>query len=59
MYDKFWPSGDADERAYGKQGSLVVPPGESLTVKFVGDNTSGTCYARVSYYVTAVDDLDS
>ena len=57
-YDKFWPSGDADERAYRKEGSLIIPPGESLTIKFTGDNTSGTLYARVSYYVTGVNSFD-
>lgn len=59
VYDKFWPTGDADEQSYSKEGSLIVPPGEALTIKFTGDNTSGSLYARVSYYVADVGDLDS
>jgi hypothetical protein len=55
--DKHWPNGDADEHFYDKKGSLMVPPGQTLTLRYTGDHTSGTLYTRFSFYVSPISAL--
>ncbi len=56
--DKNFPQANADEEAYTKEGSIIVPPGQSIAVQYIGDHTAGTLYARISFYVSPVDSLD-
>lgn len=58
-FDKHWPDGDGDEQSYSKEGALIIPPGQTMTIRYTGDHTSGTVYSRVSYYVSGIDSLDS
>jgi hypothetical protein len=53
-FDRLYPV-DNTQYAYNKEGSIVIPPGTALTVKFTSDETSGVLYARVSFLV--VDSL--
>lgn len=55
--DKHWPSTDADEQSYNKEGSVMVPPGQTLTLRYTGDQTSGTLYTRFSFYVSPISAL--
>ena len=57
IFDKRFPKTEGEEYSYSKQGSLVIPPGQSLTIQYIGDHTSGTVYSRVSYYVTEIGEL--
>lgn len=57
--DRYYFKADGDVETYSKDGSVIIPPGRSLTARFVGDNTSGTVYTRFSFYVTKIDSLDA
>jgi hypothetical protein len=57
--DRYYFKADGDVEKYSKEGSLILPPGRSLTARLVGDNTSGTVYTRFSFYVTDIDSLDA
>lgn len=57
--DRYYFKADGDVETYSKNGSLIIPPGRSLTARFVGDNTSGTVYTRFSFYVSDIDSLDA
>ena len=57
-YDRYYFKSDGDDVSYSKEGSLILPPGRSLTARYVGDHTSGTVYVRFSFYATDVDSLD-
>ena len=57
--DKYFPSGDGQEQSYSKEGALIIPPGQTMTIRYTGTNTSGTLYARVSFFVSSVDELDT
>ena len=58
VLDKHYPKDEAEEQRYSKEGSVIIPPGSSLTIRFVGDNTAGSLYARISYYVSNINSLD-
>ena len=47
VFDREYVKAEAEVSRYGKEGALVLLPGESMTIQFVGDHTSGTAYARV------------
>lgn len=57
--DRYYFKADGDAETYSKDGSVIIPPGRSLTARFVGDNTAGTLYTRFSFYVTKIDSLDA
>lgn len=57
-FDKEYAKGEAEMRSYSKEGALVIQPGQSITVQFVGDHTSGTVYSRVSFFMSPKDTLD-
>ena len=56
--DRYYPTVDGDSQSYSKDGALVVNPGESYAIQFVGDHISGTAYARVSYFMSALSLLE-
>ena len=58
VFDKEYVKAEAEVSRYGKEGALVLLPGESLTVQFVGNHTSGTVYARVSFFMADKDILE-
>jgi hypothetical protein len=57
-FDKEYAKGEAEMRSYSKEGALVILPGESVTVQFVGDHTSGTVYSRISFFMSTKDTLE-
>lgn len=56
-FDKEYAKAEGEVFKYSKEGSLVVPPGKSLALQYVGDHTSGTVYARFSFFMSPLDDL--
>lgn len=58
VFDKEYVKAEAEISRYSKEGALVLLPGETMTVQFVGDHTSGTVYARVSFFMSPKDLLE-
>lgn len=55
VLEKHWAKEDGEEVAYSKEGSVIIPPGSALTVRYTGDHTSGSLYSRISYYATDIN----
>lgn len=56
-FDREYIKGEAEVSRYSKEGSLVIPPAQSLAVQYTGDHTSGKVYARVSFFITPIGEL--
>lgn len=48
--DRYYPQSEADAVVYRKEGSIVLGKDDVLDIRITSTNTSGTGYARVSYY---------
>lgn len=47
--DRYYPDSDADQVTFNKAGSLILGKNDTLEIRLVTDNTSGTAYARVTF----------
>ena len=47
--DRWYTKAEGDMYSYNKEGALIVQPGLSMCVSYIGDHTSGTLYSRVSF----------
>jgi len=45
---EYWKA-DAELVRFNKEGALILGPNDTVEVSFVGDNTGGTGYARISF----------
>lgn len=59
VLDKHYPTADTTEWSYNKEGAIILPPGQSITIRYTGTGTTGSVYARVSFFVTDLDSLDA
>lgn len=59
VLDKHYPTADTSEHSYNKEGALIIPPGQTLTIRYTGTGVAGSVYARVSFYVSALDSLEA
>ena len=48
-FDRWYPSKDTDLLVWNEQGATIVPPGESMNIRWVGDHTSGSIFVRLSF----------
>ena len=48
---------EAELLVYRKEGSIVIPPRKSFTVKITTDHTSGAAYCRVSFMMVEKGEL--
>lgn len=53
--DRWYPTKDGDIEKYAKEGSVIVPAGQTIEVSYVGDHTSGTLYSRASFYMESAE----
>lgn len=53
--DRWYPTKDGDIEKYAKEGSVIIPAGQTIEVAYVGDHTSGTLYSRASFYMESED----
>lgn len=53
--DRWYPTKDGDSEKYAKEGSVIIPAGQTLEISFVGDHTSGLLYSRSSFYMESED----
>lgn len=49
--DRWYPTKDGDTEKYSKEGSIIIPAGQTIEIAYVGDHTSGTLYSRASFYM--------
>lgn len=47
--DRWYTKALGDMNTFNKEGSLIVPPNETIEFSYVGDQTSGFIYTRASY----------
>lgn len=58
IFDKEYVKAEAEVSRYSKEGALVLLPGETMSIQYVGDHTSGTVYSRVSFFMAPKDILE-
>lgn len=51
--DRWYPAAEGDMHTWNKEGSVILGQGDTLEVSFVGDQSSGTAFARISFYMAA------
>lgn len=52
--ERWYTQSPGDMNALNKEGSLIVQPNNTLEIGYVGDQTSGTIYARLSFLMEKV-----
>lgn len=52
--DRYYTKAEGDMNTFNKEGALVIPPNKTVEFSYVGDQTSGTIYTRVSFLMEAV-----
>jgi len=48
VFDRHYPNTEADMYAYNKEGAALLLPGATFVAQYVGDQTSGIVYTRMS-----------
>lgn len=54
--DRWYPSGDGDEQVYNKHGSIILGKNDTLEIRLVTDNTSGTGYCRITFTMLELEE---
>ena len=47
--DRWYTKDEADMNNFNKEGAVILPPSTTLELSYVGDQTSGTLYTRLSF----------
>ncbi len=47
--DRWYTKAVGDMNTFNKEGSVIIPPNETIEFSYVGDRTAGFIYARASY----------
>ena len=47
--DRWYTKAEADMNTFNKEGALIIPPNSTIEISYIGDQTSGTIYARASF----------
>lgn len=53
--DRYYIQSEGDTVTYNKEGSIIIGKDDTLEIRIVASSTSGTAYARVSFYEEDVD----
>ncbi len=54
--DRWYPKAAGEMYRYNKEGALIIPPSKELELSFIGDQTGGTIYGRISYIMESETD---
>jgi len=54
--DRWYTKSEADMNVFVKEGSVIIPPNQTIELSYVGDQTSGTIYTRISFLMEATDE---
>jgi hypothetical protein len=55
ILDKWYTKSEGDMSAFNKEGSIIISPNNSLELSYVGDQTSGLLYTRLSFIMKDQD----
>jgi hypothetical protein len=47
--DRHYTKAEGDMNTFNKEGSLIIPPTKTIELSYVGDQTSGIIYTRISF----------
>ncbi len=53
-FDRWYTQADADMNTYNKEGALIVPRNGTLELTYVGNQTGGILYTRLSFIMKEV-----
>lgn len=56
-FDRRYTKSEAEEVSYRKEGSIVIPPGGTVSLSYIGDHTSGTAIARMSFFMSGINEV--
>jgi len=51
--DRWYTKAEGDMSTFNKEGALILPPGGTIELAYVGDHTSGLLYTRMSFLMEA------
>lgn len=54
--DRWYPDGDGAEQTYNKHGSIILGKNDTLSIRLVTDNTSGTGYCRITFAMIELEE---
>jgi hypothetical protein len=53
--DRNYTQSEANMQSFNKEGALIIPPNQTIELSYVGDQTNGTLYTRISFYMEEHD----
>ncbi|KKM87174.1 hypothetical protein LCGC14_1271620 [marine sediment metagenome] len=53
--DRWYTKAEADMNTFNKEGSIVIQPNHTMELAYIGDQTSGTLYTRLSFLMEVPD----
>ena len=51
-FDRWYTKAEGDMHSFNKEGTVIVPPNGTIEAAYVGDQSSGTVYCRMSFIMT-------
>ena len=54
IFDRWYPKDEADMNVWNKEGTVILGRNDTLELAYVGDQTGGIVFARVSFIMGAV-----
>jgi hypothetical protein len=54
--DRYYVQSEADAVTYRKEAVMILGPNDTIDVRLISDHTSGTAYARISFFYENADD---
>ncbi len=53
--DRWYTKAEGDMNSFNKEGTVILPTNQTLELSYIGDQSSGTIYARISFYFEKED----
>lgn len=53
--DRWYTKADGDMNTFNKEGALILGPGQTIEMSYVGDRTGGILYTRASFIIEEAD----
>lgn len=55
--DRWYTKAEGDMNTFNKEGAVILRAGRTLELSYVGDQTGGTVYARISFLMQEIDHM--
>jgi hypothetical protein len=52
--DRWYTKSECDMNAFNKEGSVIIPPNQTIELSYVGDQTGGILYTRISFLLKEI-----